>query len=106
MPYAEVSVNSSFAQRQIFSYAIPQDLTVDVGQAVWVPFGDKVLQGIVLELSRYPSVTETREIASLIEPRPVLSTVQVDLADKNRLGRGPARQLNRGGSIVLFPEKR
>jgi primosomal protein N' (replication factor Y) len=78
--YAEVSVNSPVAQRRTFSYAIPLGLSIDVGQAVWVPFGDKLLQGIVLELSHYPAVEETREIAGVIEPRPLLYPSQVLLA--------------------------
>jgi len=80
MRYAEVSVNSPVAQRRTFSYAIPPALTVDVGQAVWVPFGDKLLQGIVLELTDQPSVEETREIAAVIDPHPLLSPPQVKLA--------------------------
>ncbi len=80
MGYAEVSVNSPIAQRRTFSYTIPSDLSIDVGQAVWVPFGDKLLQGIVLELTDYPSVEETKEIAGIIEPRPVLSPSHVLLA--------------------------
>ena len=80
MGYAEVSVNSPIAQRRTFSYAIPSGLSIDVGQAVWVPFGDKLLQGIVLELSCYPSVEETKEIAGVIEPRPLLSPSRVLLA--------------------------
>jgi len=80
MRYAEVSVNSPVAQRRAFSYSIPAGLGVDIGQAVWVPFGDKVLQGIVLELSPYPAVEETREIAGVIEPRPLLSPAHVLLA--------------------------
>jgi len=80
MGYAEVSVNSPIAQRRAFSYAIPSGLSIDVGQAVWVPFGNKLLQGIVLELTQYPSVEETREIAGVIEPHPVLSLAQVSLA--------------------------
>ena len=64
----------------MFSYAIPEDLSVDIGQAVWVPFGDKLLQGIVLELSQYPSVEQTREIADTIEPHRLLSSAQVTLA--------------------------
>lgn len=80
MGYAEVSVNSPIAQRRAFSYAVPSGLSIDVGQAVWVPFGDKLLQGIVLELSLYPSVEETREITGVIEPRPLLSPPQVLLA--------------------------
>lgn len=80
MEYAEVSVNSPVAQRQTFSYAIPPDFNIQVGQAVLVPFADKELQGIVLELTPHPSVTETREISGIIEPYPLLSTSQVALA--------------------------
>jgi len=80
MRYAEVSVNSPIAQRRIFSYTIPSNLTIAVGQAVWVPFGNKLLQGIVLELSDYPLVEETREIASVIDPHPILSPAQAELA--------------------------
>ena len=80
MRYAEVSVNSPIAQRQTFSYSIPSGLSIEVGQAVWVPFGNKLLQGIVLELRDYPAVEETREIAGIIEPRPILSLSHVSLA--------------------------
>ncbi len=80
MKYAEVSVNSPVAQRRAFSYAIPPGLNIQAGQAVWVPFGDKTLQGIVLELSAYPAVEETREITDIIDPHPLLSPAQVTLA--------------------------
>jgi primosomal protein N' (replication factor Y) len=83
MAYAEVSVNSPIAQRRAFSYEIPACLSPDkiaVGQAVWVPFGEKILQGIVLELTDHPSVAETREIAGVIESTPLLSPAHVSLA--------------------------
>ncbi len=80
MRYAEVSVNSPVAQRRTFSYAIPPGLSIDVGQAVWVPFGDKILQGIVSELSPYPAVEETKEIIDVIEPCPLLSPACILLA--------------------------
>jgi len=80
MRYAEVSVNSPAARRRTFSYSIPSDLNIKIGQAVWVPFGDKVLQGIVLELTDYPAVEETRDIAGIIEPHPMLSPPQISLA--------------------------
>ena len=79
MGYAEVCVNSPIAQRRAFTYAIPSGLSVAVGQAVWVPFGDKVLQGIVLELIDYSAVEETRDIAGVIEPHLVLSQAHVSL---------------------------
>jgi len=80
MQYAEVSVNSPIAQRRTFSYSIPRGLNIAAGQAVWVPFGNKTLQGIVMELSPYPAIEETRDIIDFIEPDPVLSPIHLSLA--------------------------
>ena len=80
MGYAEVSVNSPIAQRRSFSYAIPPGLSVSIGQAVLVPFGAKTLQGVIVELTELPAVEETREIAGVIESRPLLTPEQVSLA--------------------------
>jgi primosomal protein N' (replication factor Y) (superfamily II helicase) len=80
MRYAEVSVNSPIAQRMTFSYSIPEGLDLEPGQAVWAPFGDKILQGIVIELTLLPAVPETREIGGVIDPSPLLTSVQVNLA--------------------------
>ena len=80
MKYAEVAVNSPVAQRGSFCYSIPSQLSIDIGQAVWVPFGSKTLQGIVVELSDHPSVDATKQIADLISPYPVLSPLQIELA--------------------------
>ncbi|MFH1016145.1 MAG: hypothetical protein V1771_04015, partial [Chloroflexota bacterium] len=83
MTYAEVAVNSPFAQRQSFSYAVPSHLSVRVGQAVFVPFGQKILQGIVIEVAATPAYQDTaeiREIDDVIDPSPLLSTARVSLA--------------------------
>ncbi len=80
MKYAEVAVNSPVAQRRSFCYSTPPELKVDVGQAIWVPFGSKVLQGIVVRLSDFPSFEVTKEISGLIAPSSLLSPVQVDVA--------------------------
>jgi len=80
MNYAEVAVNSPIAQRRSFCYSVPPELNIGIGQAVWVPFGPKVLQGIVVKLSDYPSFESTKEITSLITSFPLLSPVQVEVA--------------------------
>ncbi|MBI4285448.1 MAG: primosomal protein N', partial [Chloroflexi bacterium] len=80
MGFAEVSVSSPAAQRRTFSYAIPEGLDVCIGQAVWVPFGKRLLQGVVIQLTDTPAVEETRDIADVIDPQPVLSPLQVTLA--------------------------
>jgi primosomal protein N' (replication factor Y) len=78
--YAEVSVNSPVARLHSFSYTIPAGLNIAVGQAVWVPFGQKTLQGIVVSLSDKPAVEETREIEGIIGTNPLLSPAKVSLA--------------------------
>ncbi len=80
MRYAEVSVNAPAAKRQAFSYSIPSELTVDVGQAVYVPFGQKTVQGLVLELTDVPAFEPTRDIIGVIESQPLLSTKHILLA--------------------------
>ncbi len=80
--YAEVSVNSPFGGRETFSYAIPPGLTVAPGQAVLVPFGDKLFQGIVLKLTDSPSILleKIRELVGIVDPRPILFPYQIALA--------------------------
>ena len=80
MSFAEVSVNSPAGERQLFSYSIPEGLSLIPGHAVWVPFGSRILQGIVVELSEYPAVESVRPIDSLIQPEPLLSNMQLELA--------------------------
>lgn len=80
MNYAEVAVNSPIAQRRSFCYSIPPELKIDIGQAVWVPFGSKTLQGIVVKLSDYPSFEATKEINGIITSLPLLSSVQIETA--------------------------
>lgn len=80
MNYAEVSVNSPIARRRTFSYAISPGLPVVAGQPVLVPFGEKVLQGIVMELTPYPAVEDTREITDIIGTEPLLSPHHLRLA--------------------------
>ena len=77
MKFAEVSVNAPIAQRQTFTYSIPSELTVYAGQAVYVPFGQKTMQGIVVDLADVPAFTPTRDITSVIESEPLLSPNQI-----------------------------
>jgi primosomal protein N' (replication factor Y) (superfamily II helicase) len=79
MNYAEVAVDSP-GSRSTFCYAIPPGLNISAGQAVWVPFGSRIIQGIVLRLSDEPSVEETKEIAGIVTDFPLLSPIQIKLA--------------------------
>lgn len=51
MRYAEVAVHTQRPYRQGFTYSVPDGLSLAVGQTVLVPFGSRVLQGIVLAIA-------------------------------------------------------
>jgi len=65
-----------------FDYALLDDLAgaVQVGSLVTVPFGPRPLYGIVVDLLEQPAVAETRPVTSLVDPEPVLTPVQIELA--------------------------
>ncbi|MDO8578374.1 MAG: primosomal protein N', partial [Dehalococcoidales bacterium] len=55
-------------------------LKVTEGQAVLVPFGAQILQGIVVQLTAEPAVEQTRDIAGIVDSRPLLSPERIELA--------------------------
>ena len=100
MTYAEVVVSTPIRRQAIsgqeeegpenkygplslaFHYSIPPALQekVAIGQLVQVPFGPRRLQGIVVGLTDRAAVPETRDIEEIVDPEPVLSPVQIELA--------------------------
>ncbi len=72
MRYAEVAVDAAVAHSRTFSYSIPPRFSVEAGQLVWVPFGRRVLQGLVVELVGMPKDPETRAILQTVEPSPLI----------------------------------
>jgi primosomal protein N' (replication factor Y) len=79
--FAKISVNIPSVMG-VFDYSLPPEMegTVDVGQLVTVPFGRQTAQGVVLELIGQPSVAETKPILNLLDPLPVLTGPQLELA--------------------------
>ncbi|PKB80010.1 MAG: primosomal protein N' [SAR202 cluster bacterium Io17-Chloro-G9] len=80
MRYAEVAVDAPVAHSRTFSYSIPSLLSLEPGQLVWVPFGRRVAQGVVVELASAPQVEVTRDILQPVEPSPLVATVGLELA--------------------------
>ena len=78
MRYAEVAVDAP-AGRSTYSYGVPEGLAVRLGQLVWVPFGARVVRGVVVELTTAPAYEDTREMLS-IESDIFLSSQQLDLS--------------------------
>lgn len=80
MSFAEVCVSLPAGRRQLFTYCIPPGMKVVPGSGVWVPFGARVTQGIVVRLAEVTAVEAVRSLTGLIQVEPVLSPVQLDLA--------------------------
>ena len=95
-PFAEVAVDVPLASartgagadggrravQDTFTYAIPeeQDGGIEPGQRVWVPFGRRRVEGVVVALSTVSPVEQTRELEAPIDRRAVLSSDDIALA--------------------------
>lgn len=79
--FVEVAVNLP-PVRGTFHYHLPNELIdhVTPGHLVTVSFGHRRVQGVVISLSDKSPVAETKPIEILIDPLPVLTTVQLELA--------------------------
>ncbi len=78
--FAEVCVNAAAPIRQTFTYRVPDHLEVLPGQMVYVPFGARTLQGVVIELTDIPAFAEARDITDVIDPRPLVSSERLVVA--------------------------
>ena len=67
----------------IFDYSIPNSLLgkVGVGHLVMAPFGKQTVQGVVFRFIDQPSVPEVKEIHELVDATPVMTQVQIALAE-------------------------
>ncbi len=79
--FVEISVNIPQISG-VFHYHLPPHLEgkINHGHLVTVPFGQQIVQGLVLAVVSDPSVPETKEVLSLIDPEPVVTPAQVQLA--------------------------
>lgn len=77
--YAEVAVNSGAPHRTAFTYGVPEGMAVGPGDGVFVPFGRRSLQGIVLGTSEVAPAFDVKDIEAKVEDRPVVSEPLVRL---------------------------
>jgi primosomal protein N' (replication factor Y) len=80
MPFVEVAVNSGQPARQSFSYAVPDGMILQPGDAVFVPFGRRFLQGIVMRVVEVPGFADPKPVDARIGDAPVISLERIELA--------------------------
>lgn len=66
---------------RVFEYKIPEDLDLNVGARVYVPFGSRVLQGYVIDLNENCEYDEgkLKSIISTLDEQPVIKRELLDL---------------------------
>ncbi len=66
--------------RHAFSYSLPEGMELAAGQFVYVPFGSRTLQGVVMEVAEQPAYAETRDVIGPIGEGPLVSPERTTLA--------------------------
>jgi primosomal protein N' (replication factor Y) len=81
-PREEEGATAESLRERAFTYSIPARLAdqIALGQLVWVPFGARRLQGVVVAFSDTSPVEQTKDIEQVIDARPFLSSAHIDLA--------------------------
>lgn len=79
--YVRVAVNIPAIDSE-FDYSLPDELKDCVlpGCLVEIPFANRVVQGIITRFIDIPSVPEVKAVSGLIDPVPVLTDKQIQLA--------------------------
>lgn len=78
--YADVAVNSGAPHRDPFTYHVPPGMRLEVGSVVYVPFGIRRLQGVVLGLSETAAIGETRPISEVVAGGPLFDAAHAAIA--------------------------
>lgn len=76
--YAEVVVEYKNIEKT-FTYEIPENLKIDKGERVQVPFGKQVLEGFVINKTNNKPEYETKQILKKIDENPVLNEEMLEL---------------------------
>ena len=81
MKYAEVAVDVRTGYDRTFTYSFADDMGYLLGHLVLVPFGPRLVPGVVFDVGEISSSAyDLREISSIIHPEPVLRPYQLELS--------------------------
>ncbi len=79
--YVRVAVNIPAINSE-FDYSIPENLQegVQPGCLVEIPFSNRTIQGVITRFIEIPDVPEVKPVAALMDPIPVVTPEQFQLA--------------------------
>ncbi|MDO8751179.1 MAG: primosomal protein N' [Dehalococcoidia bacterium] len=80
MPYAEVAVDAHIRDGRTFTYSVPAHLTVVPGQMLQVPFGPRMADGVVFQLSPTTKIDPVRPVEAADPLGPLVLPHHLELA--------------------------
>ncbi|MHB1161357.1 MAG: replication restart helicase PriA [Chloroflexota bacterium] len=80
MTFAHVAVPVPARVGSLFTYTVPSSMEAEPGSIAVVPFGSRVLPGVVVGTDGNPPNLATRELLGLVEGAPSLSPERVEVA--------------------------
>jgi primosomal protein N' (replication factor Y) len=79
MDLAAISVDSHIGKLQTYTYSIPDNLDVSVGNLVWVPFGRRILQGIVVRFESTSTLSTIKPILRAENSIPLIEQTSIEI---------------------------
>lgn len=78
--FADVIIEINIFKNKTFTYIIPSNLKVEVGSRVHIPFGNRLTNGIVLNIKdTCLDNVDLKEITGLVDKKPILNKEQIEL---------------------------
>lgn len=74
-----IAVDSPIGKLQTYTYSAPTEISVELGDLVWVPFGKNILQGIVVKHETSTTLSKIKPVLRLVGIGHKLSTNQLDI---------------------------
>ena len=81
--YANIIVDVAASDvDKIFDYSIPEDMSIERGMRVKIPFGPRQIEGFVVDISKYTEVPKSRikSVISVLDEIPALNEEAMELA--------------------------
>ncbi|MBU1044394.1 MAG: primosomal protein N' [Candidatus Omnitrophica bacterium] len=77
--FVQVAINLPL--NDVFDYSVPQALQplVKIGKRVWISFGNRTIVGFIVGISASTAITRIKEIKSVIDKEPILSSEILEL---------------------------
>ena len=80
MNYVEVAVDAPIGPNKTLTYSVSERVRAVPGQMVWVPLGQRLVQGLIFSLADESKLKTIRSVVSVVDPAPLIGISGLRLA--------------------------